>query len=114
MRGRKKKLDRPARLSVNIASSLIEKFEEHTFDPGSDRIPYSARADIIEKLLRDYFRGQDGRKYHRLVGNLLNAPGPLATHTALAALNEYHEEVEAQTEEFNNPPPKLDLSTLMS
>jgi hypothetical protein len=116
--GRKPKLDRPRRLSVRIPSSILDEFEARTFDPVEGRIPYSARADIVSKLLRDYFRGQDGQKYHLLVSRVFQAPTPEQAHEELALLQNFWESVceatEAREASKQEPHQDLDMSDLLS
>ena len=110
---RPRKTDPNARLVVHIPQSLVDALEAECTDPVTGKIPYSARAEVITRLLRMHFRGQDGERYHRTVGYALHASDRESLGHAMAILRQTHDEVRSQTEAFDRQDKDLDLSNLM-
>jgi len=103
---RPKKIDRPARLTVKIPSSLLTLFEERLYDPVHRRIPYGARAEVIARLIRGWLCGRDGDAYWQLVERVQRATTVQERDAALLSLLLYHDQARADLKE------EVDLSDL--
>lgn len=56
--GRRKKIDRPRRLEVNIADSIYTKVRAELYSEVEGKVPFAAMSQLVEELFTDWLRSR--------------------------------------------------------
>ncbi len=55
---RRKKIDRPRRLEIQLPDSIYEKVKAELYSELESRVPYGAVSELSTQLLTDWLRGR--------------------------------------------------------
>lgn len=59
---RPKRVDRPVRRHIQIPESVIAEVEILLFSELEGRVPHGAWSGLVDRLLRDWLKGQKGQQ----------------------------------------------------